>query len=209
MSSSEAPRWNRMAPDERREEILRVAAELFASEPYSSVSVTAVAERAGVSRALVSHYFGGKRELYLTVLKEATQLRDSGPRTDLDLPVEERVAYNVDAFLDAMEQHREMLFAFSHDSSLDRDPEVFAIVDQMRDEMVDRMVINQFGTTDVPPAIRTVLRSYTGLSQVAVVDWLVRRTATRKQVHALCSNAMLALLRDVLPKVLAADADGP
>jgi AcrR family transcriptional regulator len=54
-----------MEPDARRAEILGVARRLFGAKSYSTVSIADIASEAGVARALVSHYFGGKRLLYL------------------------------------------------------------------------------------------------------------------------------------------------
>ncbi|HSB95835.1 MAG TPA: TetR/AcrR family transcriptional regulator [Spongiibacteraceae bacterium] len=51
--------------------ILQAAAELFALESFASVSVGAIAERAGVSKSNVFHHFVSKEELFLAVMREA------------------------------------------------------------------------------------------------------------------------------------------
>jgi TetR/AcrR family transcriptional regulator, repressor for neighboring sulfatase len=48
--------------------ILRAAEELFAEQGFSAVTVRAIAERAGVSHALVHRYLGSKAQIYRTVL---------------------------------------------------------------------------------------------------------------------------------------------
>lgn len=197
------PRWSRLDPDVRRTEILAASRELFGSRPYGQVSITAIAEQVGVSRALVTHYFGGKRELFLATLQEYGAMEGLVPRTDLGLPVEEMVARNVDAWLDFMADHRELVFAMTSVSSLDRDPEVSQVIDDLRDASVDQMLINHFGTTDVPAPIRLVLRGYTGLAQVGVADWLVSERATREQIRVLLTEGLLALIRQALPAVVA------
>lgn len=50
---------------ERRAEILDAATELFGLHGHAHVSVAAIAEAAGVSKALVLSHFGGKDDLYL------------------------------------------------------------------------------------------------------------------------------------------------
>lgn len=52
-------------------EIQQAAKELFATEGYDCVSINAIAEQAGVSKANVFHHFGSKESLYLMVLGEA------------------------------------------------------------------------------------------------------------------------------------------
>ena len=68
MSSAE-PRRRRLEPDERREQILACAVELFGERPYAAVSTTELARRAGVARGLINHYFDTKRDLYLEVVR--------------------------------------------------------------------------------------------------------------------------------------------
>lgn len=51
--------------------ILRVAADLFAQQGYDSVSMNAIAEKAGVSKANIFHHFKSKHDLYIQVLREA------------------------------------------------------------------------------------------------------------------------------------------
>src|SRR5258706_8466058 len=51
--------------------ILTVAEDLFAEHGFGAVSINAIADRAGVSKANVFHHFVSKRELYLTILHRA------------------------------------------------------------------------------------------------------------------------------------------
>lgn len=58
-------------PKEKRtaDKIVAAATELFARKGFAAVSVKELADRAGVNIALISYYFGGKENLYITVLK--------------------------------------------------------------------------------------------------------------------------------------------
>ena len=69
----DTPRRVRMDPDERRDQILRVAARLFSTRPYSDVSISDIAGEAGIARGLLHHYFGSKRELYLDLVRIAAR----------------------------------------------------------------------------------------------------------------------------------------
>lgn len=196
------PRWSRRDPDDRRREILLGARRLFATRPYAEVSITAVAREAGVSRALVTHYFGGKRELFVAVLGDMIEVARQVPATGGDAPIEQTVARNVSAWLDFMEGNQELLFAIAAGSALVRDPEVARLVDALRDGVVDRMLRNHFGDREPPAEARAVLRAGTGLAQVAVADWLWARRTTREQAQVLITQSLLALVREVLPAVL-------
>ena len=54
------PRYSRLDPEHRREQILDAADWLFAERAYDAVSIEDVAKAAGVTRGLVHHDFGGR-----------------------------------------------------------------------------------------------------------------------------------------------------
>ena len=51
-----------------REALLAAGAELFAERGYEGVPVWAIARKAGVNKAMINYHFGGKRQLYLTIV---------------------------------------------------------------------------------------------------------------------------------------------
>jgi TetR/AcrR family transcriptional regulator len=55
------------------ERILQMAESLFAEQGFDAVSMSAIAEAAGVSKANVFHHFSSKNALYLTVVRRACQ----------------------------------------------------------------------------------------------------------------------------------------
>ena len=59
----------RLSPDDRRNELLSLGAEVFGQRPYDEVRIDEIAERAGVSRALMYHYFPDKRAFFTAVVR--------------------------------------------------------------------------------------------------------------------------------------------
>ena len=59
----DSPRWQRR-PSERHREILDAAVLVFGERGFDCATVSAIAERAGVSSGTVAHYFGSKRGLF-------------------------------------------------------------------------------------------------------------------------------------------------
>jgi AcrR family transcriptional regulator len=59
----------RLSPEDRRAELLALGAEVFGQRPYDEVRIDEIAERAGVSRALMYHYFPDKRAFFAAVVK--------------------------------------------------------------------------------------------------------------------------------------------
>ncbi len=67
----EAPRRRRLPAAERRETILRVAAEVFAQAGYRAAKVSEVADRVGVTEPVIFQNFGSKAALFAAVVERA------------------------------------------------------------------------------------------------------------------------------------------
>jgi AcrR family transcriptional regulator len=66
-----APRRRRLAAAERRETILRAAAEVFAQAGYRAAKVSEVAARVGVTEPVIFQNFGSKAALFAAVVERA------------------------------------------------------------------------------------------------------------------------------------------
>ena len=51
-----------------RDALIAAGTELFAESGYDGVPVWAIAQKAGVNKAMISYHFGGKRKLYLAIV---------------------------------------------------------------------------------------------------------------------------------------------
>jgi TetR/AcrR family transcriptional regulator len=52
-----------------RQSLVDAATTLFAERGFDGAKVDAIARRAGVNKAMISYHFGGKRQLYLAILR--------------------------------------------------------------------------------------------------------------------------------------------
>ena len=75
-----SPKYSRLDPAQRREQILDAANALFAERPYDEVSIEDIASAAGVTRGLVHHYFGGRKEVYIGLLERLGAQREDDLR---------------------------------------------------------------------------------------------------------------------------------
>jgi AcrR family transcriptional regulator len=103
-----APERRRLSPENRRAELLALGAEVFGQRPYDDVRIDEIAALAGVSRALMYHYFPDKRAFFAAVVRaeserlfEATNAAEDDPGQCLF----ERVRAGVLAYLRYDEQH--------------------------------------------------------------------------------------------------------
>jgi AcrR family transcriptional regulator len=63
----------RLSPEDRRNELLALGAEVFGQRPYDEVRIDEIAERAGVSRALMYHYFPDKQAFFAAVVRAESE----------------------------------------------------------------------------------------------------------------------------------------
>lgn len=195
------PRRRRLEPDERREQILACAVELFGEHPYAAVSTTELAQRAGVARGLINHYFGTKRDLYLEVVRRLVTI----PRFAVERlpagPLEVRVTAAVDWFLDGVSRNSKAWLA----ATGGWDPDVEHILAAADENAADR-VLEATGLAADAVELRAMVRSYGGMVKAACREWLVRKQLTRKQVRLLLTTTLLTLIQEAAPRLR---DDGP
>lgn len=68
MVNTAIQRKRRMSADDRRIQILKVATELFSKLGYNGTTTREIAERVGISEAIIFRHFGTKQELYRAIL---------------------------------------------------------------------------------------------------------------------------------------------
>jgi AcrR family transcriptional regulator len=110
MSASSTSSSQRLPAEERREQILDVAAEMLAERGFHAVSIQSVARAAGVSRPIVYEHFGGLGGLLEALVKrEMGRAGEQVARTALaDLSEgdpAELMLTSLSAYLNAVEQH--------------------------------------------------------------------------------------------------------
>lgn len=89
--------------DDKRTEILRVAAELFATRGYEATSLDMIASQIGMHKATLYHYVQGKESiLYECLVKSFENLDTVIEKTsDQSVPVKERLVYFVQSLAEA------------------------------------------------------------------------------------------------------------
>lgn len=197
-ASAVTPRWRRLEPDARREQILECATVLFGERPYAAVSTSDIAREAGVARGLLNHYFGTKRDLYLEVVRRMVLLPDLADAAATRGPLRQRVARSVDWFLDVVAEHGRTFVAVTGAEGVGDDPEIERILAEA-DDAAARKVLHMVGLDPDDPAGRAVIRAYGGLVKAAVREWVRAETLSRAEVHRLLSQALVTIVRDVLP----------
>ena len=190
---------SRLAPDARREQILRVAHQLVVDRPYAQVSTTDIAEAAGVARGLLNHYFGTKRDLYVEVVRRMVRVPELVPEI-VTGSLASRVDLGVRWYLDVAEAQGQTFLALTGAEGPATDPEVEQILTEA-DDVAARQVLIVLGLDADDPRQRAVIKAYGALASRAVKEWRRHATLTRDDVHLLLTTALQALAKEVLPAV--------
>lgn len=124
----------RMPASDRRVLILEAAREAFAEGGYHQTSLDAVAERAGVSKALIYEHFASKRELHAAMLEQhVTELVE---RLNVALagaePGEDRMRAGTEAFFTFLEERRGAAAIMLRNTG---DPDVAEWLARLRDQV--------------------------------------------------------------------------
>jgi AcrR family transcriptional regulator len=189
-----APRWQRLEHDARREQILACAQRLFSARPAQSVSMTELARAAGVTRGLLNHYFGTKRELELEVVRRMVQVPDPpAPEDVAGRELREVLAEYIDDWLTMVQRNRETWFAARGAGD---DPELRAILDEARERAAARIVAPILARDPAASARRLQprIRAFGALAEEATHEWLLRKRLARAQTHAFLTEQLLFLI---------------
>lgn len=168
--------------DERRAMLLEHGLELFSTRAYDEVAIDDIAATANVSKGLLYHYFGGKRDFYLEVVRLASRTLLEATEPDPDKPPAMRGIEGLTAYLEFVVEH-EAAFTTLTKGGLGTDPDIARIVEHTRLAMVGRLML-ELGLNEPRPAFRLALRSWVGGVEAASLDWLERRDTSRE--HLVC-----------------------
>jgi AcrR family transcriptional regulator len=188
------PRYSRLDPAQRREQILDAANALFAQRAYDEVSVEDIASAVGVTRGLVHHYFGGRDDVYIALLKRLGTQREDQLPPPVGRSAKARVADTVSRWLDWTQANRTIWLAtIAHGEDI-ADPEVRRVVADLVRRAVALLAAQHADIAQDTPRLRYALECWTALNRAATRRWL-RGEATRDATHELLASTLEHVLR--------------
>jgi AcrR family transcriptional regulator len=191
---STTPKYSRLAPEQRREQILDAANALFAERAYDDVSIEDIASSAGVTRGLVHHYFGGRKEVYIALLERLGAQREQQIPPPVGRSARARLADSVSRWLDWTEQNRTIWLAtMAHGEDI-ADPDIRRVVADLVRRAIALLTTFHADIADDSPRLRYALECWTALNRAATRRWL-HGEATREQTHELLASTLEHVLR--------------
>jgi AcrR family transcriptional regulator len=189
ISRESEPRRRRLGVEERREQLLSLGMELFSTRAYDEIWIEEIAERAGISRGLLYHYFPTKRDFYVEVSRRAAAEVRERTEPDPALPPLAQVRTALDAYLHAAEERPEG-FLTAYRGTLAGDPEVRAIVEKAREAQADRILAAFVGKKRPSSMMRLAARGWVAFVQDVTARWLRERKPSRDEVRDMLVRAL-------------------
>src|SRR5215207_2155951 len=175
-SRTTTPAYTRLDVDERRRRLLELGTELFARFSYDELSMARIAREAGISKALLYHYFPGKQAYFAATLEDkAGELIALMAEPDPALPPVEQLVTGLDAFLGWVEANRDAYGKLVRSAAAI--PEVREVVDRVRDATSAR-ILDGIAPDGAPPAMRTAVRAWLWFMDGAILDWVEHEDLT-------------------------------
>ncbi|MFS4092933.1 TetR/AcrR family transcriptional regulator [Streptomyces sp. AF1A] len=209
----------RLGVEERRQQLIGVALELFSRRSPDEVSIDEIASAAGISRPLVYHYFPGKLSLYEAALKRASEDLAGRFAEPHEGPLGARLLRVMRRFFDFVDEHGPGFAALMRGGPAVGSSTTNALIDSVRQAAYDQM-LSHLGVTEAPPRLELVVRSWISLAESTALLWLDGRRVPRAElevqlVHDFAALAAVSAAHDegmaALLKRMAKDepADGP
>jgi AcrR family transcriptional regulator len=152
--------------------------------------MAAIAREAGISKALLYHYFPSKQAYFVATLEQQAGELSRRVAVDPALPPVEQLTRALDAFLGWVEENAEgygklMRGATTH-------AEVGELVGRVRDDTADRIIAGLAPGGDAPPpALRAAVHGWLWFMDGVLADWLEHRDLERPQLLGLLLGTLL------------------
>jgi len=189
----DGPAYRRLDVDERRAQLVALGERLFTSAAYSELSMARIAKEAGISKALLYHYFPSKQAYFEATLQAAAEDLVARTRPDPSLPPAQQLERSLDAYLGWIGEHAEAYAKLMITAG--EVPEIRAMVEDVRGATAERLMAGVVGAgTPVPPGARTAVRGWLWFMDGACLDWIEHDDLTRDEVRGLLIGTLVGAL---------------
>jgi AcrR family transcriptional regulator len=188
MAGRSQPAYTRLGVDERRRRLLDLGTELFARFSYDELSMARIAREAGISKALLYHYFPSKQAYFSATLEARAAELASLTETAPSRPPLEQLATSLDAFLAWVEANAAAYGKLVR--SAGAISEVREVVERVR-ETTSRRILEGIAPGAAPaPELRTAVRAWLWFMDGAILDWVEGGGLTRERLRELLLGSL-------------------
>jgi AcrR family transcriptional regulator len=183
------PAFTRLDVDERRAQLLDLGTGLFTRFSYDELSMARIAREAGISKALLYHYFPSKQAFFTATLQDKAAELNALTESDPSLPPLEQIAGSLDAFLRWVEANGDAYAKLVRSAAAI--PEVREVVDAVREATAHRILEGIARGQAPPPQLRTAVRGWLWFMDGAILDWIEHGDIKRKKLRRLLVGTLV------------------
>lgn len=196
-----AERRTRLAPDERRAQLVALGVAALANRPLEELSLDELCAQAGVSRGLLFYYFESKQGFHREVVRTArdSMLRATEPQADL--PPLERLHVTLTSIVRFVRDHRETFFSLVRGAA-SGDIRVREVVEEARRIQTERVaaVFDEVGVAD-SVLLSVALRSWVAFAEQALVDGALETDMATEEIVGFLQRSLFAVAATVDPAI--------
>jgi AcrR family transcriptional regulator len=181
-----------MGVEERRQQLIGVALELFSQRSPDDVSIDEIASAAGISRPLVYHYFPGKLSLYEAALKRAADDLAGRFKEPQEGPLGARLLRAMRRFFDFVDDHGPGFSALMRGGPAVGSSATNALIDSVRQAAYEQ-ILSHLDVQDPPARLELVVRSWISLAESTALLWLDGRRIPRTELESQLVHDFAAL----------------
>jgi AcrR family transcriptional regulator len=184
--------YRRLDVDERRAQLLEVGTELFSKHSFEELSMAQIAREAGVSKALLYHYFPSKEELFKAAVAEAAAELAMRTAPDESLPPLDQVRGSTRAFVGWIGERGPAYMKLLQ--SVGAVPELRETLTAIRDLTSARILEGLVPEAERTPAKRAAVRAWLWYMDGVLLDWIEHGDRDADAVSGQLVDSLVALL---------------
>jgi AcrR family transcriptional regulator len=183
------PAFTRLDVDERRAQLLDLGTGLFTRFSYDELSMARIAREAGISKALLYHYFPSKQAYFTATLQDKAVELAALTEPDPNLPPLEQIAGSLDAFLRWVEANGDAYAKLVR--SAGAVPDVRELIEGVRAATAHR-ILEGIAQGEAPPAqLRAAVRGWLWFMDGVILDWIEHGDIKRKKLRRLLVGTLV------------------
>jgi AcrR family transcriptional regulator len=189
----------RLDPIARRAQLIALGVEMLATRTLDALSVEDIAQKAGISRGLLFHYFSSKQEFHTEVARAAAAELLARTEPDVTLAPLEALRASLTAFIGYVEENPDNYKSLVRGAA-SGDSVMRAIFDETRTTMAGRIVgvLGDLGM-ELGPKAELAVHGWVAFAEECVIRSIDGGLRD--------SSALLDLLTKALPAVVLAASD--
>jgi AcrR family transcriptional regulator len=171
-----------MGVEERRQQLIGVALDLFSHRSPDEVSIDEIAAAAGISRPLVYHYFPGKLSLYEAALQRASDDLAGRFVVTEEGSLGSRLLRVMGRFFDFVDDHGPGFAALMRGGPAVGSSTTNALVDGVR-QAAYLQILSHMKVQGPPARLELMIRSWISLVESTALIWLDGRRTPRADLE--------------------------